>query len=130
MTATMPAAIRRWHAVVAARDPAGLDALLAEEAVFVSPVVHRPQAGKQGTLRYLIAAFQVLNNGQFRYVNQWSGPASAVLEFETMVDGVAVNGIDIITWDAAHRIVHVKVMIRPLKAIEIVFERMRAALAG
>jgi hypothetical protein len=127
---TVPAAIRRWHEVAEARDLAGLDSLLADEAVFQSPVVHTPQVGKALTARYLTAAFKVLNNEHFRYPNEWYGPTSAVLEFETVVDGIEVNGIDIITWDANDRIVHFKVMIRPLKAINTVFEHMRATLAA
>lgn len=130
-TATsVPAAIRRWHQVAEARDIAGLNALLADEAVFQSPVVHTPQVGKAITARYLTAAFQVLNNGHFRYRNEWFGPNSAVLEFETVVDGIEVNGVDIITWDASDRIVSFKVMIRPLKAINMVFEHMRATLTA
>lgn len=127
--ATAPAAIRRWYEVAEARDLAGLNALLADEAVFVSPVVHTPQAGKALTERYLTAAFHVLNNGHFRYLNEWAGPTSAVLEFETEVDGITVNGVDIITWDASDRIVHFKVMLRPLKAINTVYEKMRETLA-
>ena len=128
MTASMPAAIRHWHAVAEARDVAGLDALLAEEAKFESPVVHTPQVGKAITTRYLAAAFKVLNNETFHSPNQWFGDRSAVLEFATEIDGIAVNGIDMITWDDSDRITHFKVMIRPLKAINLVHEKMRETL--
>lgn len=126
--AAMPAAICRWHAVAEARDVAGLADLLAETAVFESPVVHTPQEGRAITTKYLAAAFQVLNNEAFHYPNQWFGEHSAVLEFATVIDGIAVNGIDMISWDAADRITHFKVMIRPLKAINIVHEKMRETL--
>lgn len=128
MTQAMPAAIRRWHAVAEARDVAGLDALLADEAVFESPVVHTPQVGKAITTRYLAAAFRVLNNEAFHYPNQWFGERSAVLEFATEIDGITVNGIDMITWDDHDQITHFKVMIRPLKAINLVHEKMRETL--
>lgn len=128
MTASMPAAIRHWHAIAEARDVAGLDALLAEEAIFESPVVHTPQVGKAITTRYLAAAFKVLNNEAFHYPNQWFGDRSAVLEFATEIDGIAVNGIDMITWDDHDQITHFKVMIRPLKAINLVHEKMRETL--
>lgn len=128
MTASMPAAIRRWHEVAEARDVAGLDTLLAEEAVFESPVVHTPQVGKAITARYLAAAFKVLNNEAFHYPNQWFGERSAVLEFATEIDGITVNGIDMITWNDQDRITHFKVMIRPLKAISLVHEKMRETL--
>ncbi len=126
--AGIPEAIRRWHAIAEARDVAGLAELLADNAVFESPVVHTPQEGRAITTKYLAAAFQVLNNEGFHYPNQWFGARSAVLEFATVIDGIAVNGIDMISWDEADRITHFKVMIRPLKAITIVHEKMRETL--
>lgn len=127
-TPSMPAAIRRWHEIAEAHDIAGLEALLTEDAVFESPVVHTPQAGRPIVLRYLSAAFDVLNNEHFRYPNAWYGERSAILEFVTEVDGITVNGIDMITWDGDNRIVHFKVMVRPLKAITILHEKMRERL--
>ena len=120
--------IHRWHELVRSHDPAGLDALLAEDAVFVSPVVHTPQRGKALTRAYLSAAFQVFFNPTFRYVREIVGPSDAMLEFETEIDGVRVNGVDIIKWSADGRIVEFKVMIRPLKAIQLIHERMAAML--
>ena len=106
------------------RDAAALKALLAEDVVFVSPVVHTPQAGRPVTMAYLHAAMQVLNNDSFHYLNQWFGPDSAVLEFECLVEGITVNGIDMIHWNAAGHIDHFKVMVRPLKAINKLHEMM------
>ncbi len=126
----MSETVERWHAIARTRDPASLDALLAEEAVFLSPVVHTPQRGKAITTRYLAAAHDVLGNSVFRYVEQWVGPASAALEFTTAIDGVEINGVDIIGWNAEGRIDRFKVMIRPLKAIEVVRQKMAAALMG
>lgn len=74
---TIPATIRRWHEMLADNDPARLDALLADEVVFHSPVVHTPQSGRAITTQYLRAAFEVLNGPDFRYVNQWFGTRSA-----------------------------------------------------
>ena len=56
----------RWHAVVRGRDVAGLDALLADDSVFFSPVVHTPQRGKALTRAYLTAAMQVLTGEGWR----------------------------------------------------------------
>ncbi len=126
----MSETVERWHAIARTRDPAGLDALLAEEAVFLSPVVHTPQRGKAIATRYLAAALEVLGNSEFRYVEQWIGPSSAALEFTTAIDGVEINGVDIIGWNAEGRIDRFKVMIRPLKAIEVVRQKMAAALMG
>jgi deoxyinosine 3'endonuclease (endonuclease V) len=122
--------IDAWHALVHSQDPAGLDALLADDAVFVSPVVHTPQRGKALTKGYLSAAFQVFFNPTFRYVREIRGAADAMLEFETQIDGVLVNGVDIIRWNDAGQIVEFKVMVRPLKAINLIHERMAAMLAA
>ena len=120
----MPRPIEQWHQVVKSRDMRALKELLAEDVVFVSPVVHTPQAGRAITLAYLQAALQVLNNASFRYPNQWYGTDSAVLEFECVVDGITVNGIDMIHWNSQGRIDHFKVMVRPLKAVNKLHELM------
>jgi ketosteroid isomerase-like protein len=120
----MPRPIEQWHQVVTSRDAAALKELLAEDVVFVSPVVHTPQAGRTLTMAYLHAAMQVLNNPSFHYLNQWFGPDSAVLEFECVVEGITVNGIDMIHWNVAGRIDHFKVMVRPLKAMNKLHEMM------
>ncbi|MBV9890639.1 MAG: nuclear transport factor 2 family protein [Rhizobacter sp.] len=120
--------IAAWHRLVEEQTPGGLDALLDDDAVFVSPVVHTPQRGKRLATAYLSAAFQVFFNPTFRYVREIVGPRDAMLEFETEIDGVLVNGVDIVRWNDAGRIVEFKVMIRPLKAIHVIHERMAAML--
>jgi hypothetical protein len=123
-----PRAIARWHRLVAARNVSDLDDLLAEEVVFLSPAVHTPQAGKAVTKRYLDAALHVLNNDSFHYVGEWCGENSAVLEFETVIDGIQVNGVDMIHWDASDRIVRFKVMVRPFKALQTLIPLMATQL--
>lgn len=125
----MPTAIRRWHDYMDARDFGILDALLAEGAVFESPVVHTPQVGKAITLAYLKAAAVVLGNDSFRYLNHWYADRSAVLEFACEIDGVSINGIDMVTWNADDQITHFKVMVRPLKAINMLHQKMGEMLA-
>ncbi len=120
----IPRPIEQWHQVVKSRDMGALRDLLAEDVVFVSPVVYTPQAGRAIALAYLQAAMQVLNNPSFRYPNEWYGAASAVLEFECEVEGISVNGIDMIHWNADGRIDHFKVMVRPLKAVNKLHEMM------
>ena len=120
--------LETWHRLVRTRDSSGLDALLAEDAVFYSPVVHTPQRGKKVAVLYLSAAFQVFFNPTFRYVREIVGAADAVLEFETEIDGVLVNGVDLIKWNDVGQIVEFKVMLRPLKAINLIQQRMAAAL--
>jgi hypothetical protein len=102
--------------------------LLDAEAVFLSPVVHAPQRGKTLCAMYLSAAFQVFFNPSFRYVREIVGKSDAMLEFETEIDGILVNGVDIIKWNEAGRIVEFKVMLRPLKAVNLIHQRMAAML--
>ena len=120
--------VTTWHRLVRSHDPSGLNDLLAEDAVFHSPVVHTPQRGRALTAAYLGAAFQVFFNDKFRYVREIVGESDAVLEFETEIDGVVVNGVDLIKWNAAGKITDFKVMIRPLKAINLIHQRMAAML--
>lgn len=117
-----------WHRLVEERNPRGLDALLDANAVFLSPVVHTPQRGRKLAAMYLAAAFQVLCNPTFRYVREIVGSTDAMLEFETEVEGVSVNGVDIIKWNEAGQIVEFKVMLRPLKAINLIHQHMAAML--
>lgn len=117
-----------WHRLVESHNPAGLDALLAENATFHSPVVHKPQVGKALTKAYLAAAFQVFFNPTFRYVREIAGARDAVLEFALEIDGIAINGVDMIQWNSEGRITDFKVMIRPLKAVNLIHEKMAAML--
>ena len=117
-----------WHRIVRERDARALDALLADDVVFFSPVVHAPQQGKALATMYLGAALHVFGNPTFHYVREIVGDNDAMLEFETELDGVLVNGVDILRWNAAGRVVEFKVMLRPLKAITLIHERMGAML--
>ena len=112
-----------------AHDADALGAILHDDVVFQSPIVHTPQRGKAITMMYLGAAGQTLGGDDFRYVRIFDCGDKAVLEFETEMDGVHVNGIDMIEWDEAGLITDFKVMVRPLKAIETVHASMKAMLA-
>jgi SnoaL-like domain len=120
--------LETWHRLVRTQDPSGLDTLLSEDAVFHSPVVHAPQRGRKLAAAYLSAAFKVFFNPSFRYVREIVGASDAMLEFETQVDGIVVNGVDLIKWNEAGQIVEFKVMLRPLKAINVIHQRMAAML--
>lgn len=125
-----PHPLETWHRLVRTQDPSGLDTLLAEDAVLHSPVVHTPQRGRKVASAYLSAAFGVFFNPTFRYVREIVGPFDAMLEFETELDGIVVNGVDIIRWNDAGKIVDFKVMLRPLKAVNVIHQRMAAMLQG
>ncbi|MBE2261277.1 MAG: nuclear transport factor 2 family protein, partial [Burkholderiaceae bacterium] len=111
----VPPTIAAWHQVAQSRDLAALRRLLADDVVFESPVVHTPQVGKPVTFAYLAAALQLLGNDSFRYLNEWHGATSSVLEFESTCEGILINGVDMISWDGAGQITRFKVMVRPLK---------------
>jgi len=117
--------IETWHRIVETLDPSLMDALLDEDVVFHSPVVHTPQVGKRITKLYLTAAMQVLNApGHFTYKREIIDDRIAVLEFETLIGDVTVNGVDMIEWNDEGRIIDFKVMVRPLKAINAIHQAM------
>lgn len=121
-------ALDKWHEVVRGRDAGLLAELLAEDATFHSPVLHRPQQGRDLVMLYLVGAMHVLANDTFHYVREVVGDTDAVLEFVAEVDGIHVNGVDMITWDSSDRVTDFKVMLRPLKAIHLVQQRMAELL--
>jgi hypothetical protein len=120
--------LQRWHSVVEAKDASALDGLLAEDVTFHSPVVHTPQQGRALTKMYLTAALAVLGAGGFRYVREVVDGKHAILEFVTEVGGVHINGVDMIEWNDSGLITDFKVMIRPLKAINLLHQMMAAQL--
>lgn len=119
-----------WHALVVTRNTKGLDALLADDVVFHSPVVHTPQTGKAITTQYLGAAFHVFFNDTFKYIREIIGPRDAALEFQVEIEGIVVNGIDMLKWNDEGQIVEFKVLIRPLKAIHLIHQKMAAMLVA
>ena len=121
---TQLAVIEAWHRLVQSRNAASLSELLADDVVFHSPVVHTPQRGRQLTELYLRAALKVFFNDSFRYVRELVDGNNAVLEFVVEMDGIAVNGVDMISWNEQGKIVDFKVMLRPLKAINLIHEKM------
>jgi hypothetical protein len=117
-----------WHTYIETEDAAVLSELLADNAVFHSPVVHTPQEGKAIVMKYLHSAMQVLNGEGFGYVRELVDGENVMLEFVSEVDGIKINGIDLIRFDAEGKIVDFKVMVRPLKAINKLWELMAAQL--
>ncbi|MBN8843937.1 MAG: nuclear transport factor 2 family protein [Sphingomonadales bacterium] len=120
-----------WHSYMTeGGDPQALRALLAEDAVFHSPVVHTPQEGRDKVFAYLHAASHALGGENFRYLREIVDGDQAMLEFQTELDGIQINGVDIIRWGDDGKIKDFKVMVRPLKAINKVWEKMAAMLAA
>jgi SnoaL-like domain len=126
--AEQPQVVRAWHAVIESGDPAQLDALLADDVVFRSPAVFAPQPGKDLTALYLRSAMAVLGP-TLRYVAEWYGPSSAVLEFEAELDGMYVHGVDILRWNDHDQLVSFTVMVRPIRGLTKLVELMQHQLA-
>jgi hypothetical protein len=122
-------ALDKWYGFIKSHDPAALWDLLHPDAVFESPVVHTPQRGRDIVFKYLSGAEKVLGGPGFRYTGEWRSKDGAVLEFENDVEGIRINGVDIISFSEDDRIVHFKVMVRPLKAINLLHRLMGEQLA-
>lgn len=122
--ANIKVTIEKWHQLIKHKDPEQLNDLLADTVVFHSPVLHTPQVGKALTKMYLTAAFYVLLPNNFNYLKQVLDGNHAVLEFQTEIEGIVVNGVDIITCNDEGKIIDFKVMIRPLKALTLVQNKM------
>jgi hypothetical protein len=120
----------KWHEFVRTREVRLLGELLADDVVFYSPVVHTPQVGRAITTMYLTAALHVFGNDSFSYVREVTGEWDVVLEFETEIDGILVNGVDIIKWNGEGKIIEFKVMVRPLKAVNLIHQKMGEMLAA
>ena len=135
-------AVKNWHRAMKSKDAEIWDELLDEEVVFYSPVVFTPQKGKKITMMYLMAATSVFGSAdvdsestrdaqiesKFRYVNEIIGENSAVLEFESEIDGTYINGADLLRWDEDDKLVEVKVMVRPLQAVNMLHQKMKSML--
>ena len=121
--------LQKWYGYIKSHDRAARWDLLHPDAVFESPVVHTPQRGRDTTFKYLTSAEKVLGGPTFAYVGEWRSQNGAVLEFTNEIDGITINGVDIISFDADDRITHFKVMVRPLKAINLLHRLMGEQLS-
>jgi hypothetical protein len=124
-----PSHLARWHGYIKSHDEKTLWDMLHPDVVFESPVVHTPQMGREITFKYLKAAFGVLGGPGFHYVGEWQNDSGVILEFVDEIDGIKLNGIDMITWNDAGQITHFKVMVRPLKAMNMLHQMMGSQLA-
>ena len=118
-----------WHRVALSKNVAEIEKILHDDCVFESPVVHTPQVGKAITSQYLAAAGHTLGNDTFRYVGEWHRENSSILEFTAEIEGIKINGIDMISCNDDGLITHFKVMVRPLKAVNMLHQKMGEMLA-
>ncbi|HOB12691.1 MAG TPA: nuclear transport factor 2 family protein [Novosphingobium sp.] len=120
--------VAAWHAYIGNETAEALDVMLTDDVVFHSPVVHTPQIGRAIVSKYLLSAAKVLNGDHFAYVRELVDGNHALLEFVSEIDGIKINGIDLITFDDDGKIIDFKVMVRPIKAVNKLWEMMAAQL--
>tara|TARA_B100000029_G_scaffold514459_1_gene617401 strand:- start:2883 stop:3311 length:429 start_codon:yes stop_codon:yes gene_type:complete len=135
-------AVEKWYEVMKSNNLDLLDNLLADDVIFYSPVVFTPQKGKEITKMYLMAAEGVFGSNQnqdrnesnedksskFKYTKEIIGETSALLEFETEMEGIYINGVDILSWNKEEKITEFKVLVRPLQAVNMLHQKMQAML--
>ena len=124
----MAAALDSWHEIIRNGDVSALDTLIADDAVFHSPVVHAPQVGKVIVVKYLTAAANVLLDESFKYLGEMVDERQAMLEFEVTLDGIVINGVDHIRWNDNNQIIEFKVWVRPLKGMQKLHQAMAKQL--
>ena len=120
--------LKKWHEGLVSNDPKLLDEILDESCIFTSPIVFKPIVGKEMSKLYLMGAGQTFDMDRFKYVRELVDGPDSVLEFETYIGDISVNGVDIIRWNDEGKIIDFKVMIRPLQAIGALQKKMSEAL--
>ena len=120
--------LAKWHAYMDKPSAAALSDMLHDDVTFISPVVFKPQQGKDLTMKYLLSAGIVFQDTKFKYVHELETANRMVLEFEAEMDGKYINGVDIIDFDDARLITQFKVMVRPLQAVNMLWQQMGAQL--
>lgn len=116
--------LAKWHEIIRQKNIDGLNGLLADDVVFFTPVVHKPLFGKKATILYFSGALKVFFNETHHYVREIAGTHDAALEFEVLVDGIPINGAEWIKWNDRGKIIELKVMLRPVKSVNLVHKNM------
>ena len=124
----MAIAMDSWHDIIRNGDASALDTLIADDAVFHSPVVHTPQVGKAIVVKYLTAAANVLLDESFKYLREMVEERQAMLEFQVTLDDIVINGVDHIRWNDNNQIIEFKVWVRPLKGMQKLHQAMAKQL--
>lgn len=118
--------MRAFREAVEARDLDAVEALLAEDVVFTSPVVFKPYSGKAITAAILRGVLRVFED--FRYDRELAGADGRdhALVFTTRVGEREINGCDFIHVNEDGLIDEFMVMVRPLSGAQALAEAMGA----
>ena len=120
--------IKEWHEVVKSGNTENLSSIIDSDCIFYSPVVFTPQKGKELTIKYLSAAALVFGDDSFKYIKEIINEKNACLEFELKLNGIEINGVDLISWNDKNKISEFKVLIRPLKGVQLIHKLMGGTL--
>ena len=120
--------IKEWHEIVKSGNTENLSSIIDSDCIFYSPVVFTPQKGKELAIKYLSAAALVFGDDSFKYIKEVINEKNACLEFELKLNGIEINGVDLISWNANNIISEFKVLIRPLKGVQLIHELMGGTL--
>lgn len=120
--------IKEWHEIVKSGNTENLSSIIDSDCIFYSPVVFTPQKGKELTIKYLSAAALVFGDDSFKYIKEVINEKNACLEFELKLNGIEINGVDLISWNDKNKISEFKVLIRPLKGVQLIHELMGGTL--
>lgn len=113
-----------WHKFVNERNIHELNSFISDDVTLYSPVVFKPIKGKFMVTMYLQAAAEIIANDSFKYVREVVDKQNAILEFETEINGLSVNGVDMLQFTKDGKLKEIKVMIRPLKGVNVVHQKM------
>ena len=113
-----------WHKFVNERNIHELNSFISDDVTLFSPVVFKPIKGKFMVTMYLQAAAEIIANDSFKYVREVVDKQNAILEFETEINGLSVHGVDMLQFTTDGKLKEIKVMIRPLKGVNVVHQKM------
>ena len=113
-----------WHDFVKNKNYENISDFIDENATLYSPIVFTPVKGSFMVGMYLMAASEIIANGKFKYVREVVDSNNAILEFETEINGIIVEGVDMIKFTKEGKLKEIKVMVRPLQAVNVVHEKM------
>lgn len=124
--------IAGWDDAVGQRDLVAAGAMLADHVAFWSPAVHRPTSGRDTVMEILDTVMDVF--GDIVYTNVFANDTGGVvMQFATTVhDGerrLDVEGVDVFQLDDDGLAIEMRVMLRPLRAVEAVVAAMQERVA-
>jgi hypothetical protein len=123
------ATLTQWHALLQKNDLSKLPELLHPQALFRSPMAHKPYAGAPVVSLILNTVSKVFADFAYHRELASADGLNVVLEFSAKVGERELKGIDMIRFDDAGKIVEFEVMIRPMSGLQALGDEMGRRLA-